>query len=450
MKKALSLALIIAICLLFVRCEKEEENKLPSPTNLVATYNYETNMVDLTWDVVEGVHNYYIYNAADKELVGTGSFLTQTESNSTSVDVKKNYTEGGEQIGFLVVSVSQSGLEGNISNIAYIYTPLDKPTGLDVNYDISKNIINLSWAEVRAANSYVIYRSVSDNSELEQLTTTENLTYTDQDVDLGNTYYYQVEAKQVEAKGKKSDVDSVRTFLAAPQNFKAFLKENYINLSWNSVLGATGYKILRAKKSDSTYTEIITHTSETTYNDLFLQGENHMQLGETYYYIIKPRRTSYVEEENCSNISEVYVVIMTNTRGEILLDNGLIFNKPAKIELADYKINDEYPDRYYYNRWDVFDNKDMFYSGEWRFPTKSDIESINFSDENLAIITEIFGASSYYYGSYEFTPGKGYAYFWIENCDAIQISPYGYEIMNWSNAANTWYLPLRCVKGSTN
>ncbi|CAF5063645.1 unnamed protein product, partial [Rotaria sp. Silwood1] len=103
----------------------------------------------------------------------------------------------------------------------------------------------------------------------------------------GQTYYYKIVASDSRSIGRFSPIIEASPQLAPPDNFKAVTggESACIDLSWTSVVGATGYQIQRSStKSDGpifTIIAIISNTLTTNYID-----KSNLINGETYYYNI--------------------------------------------------------------------------------------------------------------------------------------------------------------------
>ncbi len=81
-----------------------------------------------------------------------------------------------------------------------------------------------------------------------------------------------------------TDESAVNTFTvsnAGPGNLAAVSGNQLVNLSWNQVLGATGYTVLRSSPDNSSYSEIATGITGLTYQDTGLTN------GTPYFYIVK-------------------------------------------------------------------------------------------------------------------------------------------------------------------
>jgi hypothetical protein len=81
-----------------------------------------------------------------------------------------------------------------------------------------------------------------------------------------------------------TDESAVNTFTvsnAGPGNLAAVSGNQLVNLSWNQVLGATGYTVLRSSPDNSSYSEIATGITGLTYQDTGLTN------GTPYFYVVR-------------------------------------------------------------------------------------------------------------------------------------------------------------------
>jgi hypothetical protein len=90
-----------------------------------------------------------------------------------------------------------------------------------------------------------------------------------------------------------TDDSPTRTFTVSntgPTNLVAVPGNQLMKLSWNPVLGATGYKVFRSSPDNSSYSEIATGITGLTYQDTSLT------IGMTYYYVVRATVGATVSE----------------------------------------------------------------------------------------------------------------------------------------------------------
>lgn len=148
--------------------------------------------------------------------------------------------------------------------------------------DAATGKITLSWAAVRGAASYDVYRSLTKYGPFVKMTSTDGTGCTDTSAKVGYTYYYKVRA--VAADGTKSDYSTVvsRTCDCAAPVVKGDnnASTGKVTLTWDKVSGAKEYVVYRANYSNGTYTKMFT-TKNTSYTNTTANA------GYTYYYKVK-------------------------------------------------------------------------------------------------------------------------------------------------------------------
>lgn len=160
------------------------------------------------------------------------------------------------------------------------------PTGLKV-VDENDYRIEIEWNAVSNATYYQVYRATSASGTYsKQGGYTQACSYMDVAVTTGSTYYYKVTAINGEGESPKSAAVSGTakttgggggTTLSAPTGVTATPGSSYITVSWNSVSGASKYKVYRATSASGSYTSIATEFG-TSHQDMNASS------GTTYYY----------------------------------------------------------------------------------------------------------------------------------------------------------------------
>ena len=197
-----------------------------APTNLSASVNADS--VNLTWDEVADATSYNVYR--DSSLIAsptTNAFTDTALADGTYLYEVSAVDEAGE-------STSKASVSATINN-----EPPAAPTNLSATANGSN--VNLTWDEAADATSYNLYR---DSSLIASPTTNA---FTDTNLADG-TYLYEVSA--VDEAGESISKASVSTTVnneppAAPTNLSASVNADSVNLSWDEVNDATGYKVYR-------------------------------------------------------------------------------------------------------------------------------------------------------------------------------------------------------------
>ena len=151
--------------------------------------------VSLDWKAVNGAKGYVVYRASSKS--GTYKKIA-----TTSISFYKNSKlKAGKTYYYKVRAYKKVNGKTKYSYYSYVdkattkkamKVTLTNPT-LKVS-QTSSHKVALSWDKVPNAEGYILYRSVGNDLDFQQVTKTKNTSYTNALVKTGTTYYYLVEA----------------------------------------------------------------------------------------------------------------------------------------------------------------------------------------------------------------------------------------------------------------
>jgi len=191
------------------------------------------NQVDLEWTAVEDADEYELWrwetSEGWEELDDSISGTTYTD---TSVTAGKTY--------YYQVSADGGSTWSNRVNEtvgAYDASTLSLGT-------VTSSMIPLSWTTVTGAASYELWRY--ENSWVQVGGMLTALTYTDNNVEIGKTYYYQVMAKGTAGDGAWSNRVNAQvptTTPGMPQNLNAAAGDAEVMLSWDAPISNGGEAI---------------------------------------------------------------------------------------------------------------------------------------------------------------------------------------------------------------
>ncbi len=163
------------------------------------------------------------------------------------------------------------------------------PTGLRVTETNDYRIV-LEWNAVSNASYYQVYRATSASGTYTAIAYTPTLEWIDIIVQTGSTFYYKVSAINEAGESQLSSYVSGTAIgsggggggggtskPSTPTGVTATASSSYINITWNSVSGATSYKIYRSTSASGSYSYIDVSTV-TRYSDYTATA------GTTYYY----------------------------------------------------------------------------------------------------------------------------------------------------------------------
>ncbi len=208
---------------------------LAAPLNLRATPKSDSQ-IDVGWNGVDEATGYKIYR--------DGSYLT----SSRTAALPDRGLKASTQYCYRVTATDQAGRESEKSNEACATTAappaLPAPLNLQAKPQ-SDSLIDLGWNAVKGATGYKIYRDGP------YLTDSPRANAPDAGLKASTQYCYRVTAIDKSGKESAKSNEACATTLAppalpAPLNLKATPEsDSQINLDWNAVKGATGYKIYR-------------------------------------------------------------------------------------------------------------------------------------------------------------------------------------------------------------
>lgn len=242
--------------------------------------------VALTWKKVSQAEGYLIYRKDSEDgkynqigKVTSGKTLTYTDT------VKSNNKTYTYKIQAYNTNNGKQGVGAYSSTKSAKTLAKTKITGITSS---NEEVLKISWKKVSGAKGYIISRSTSKNSGYKKIdTVTGKTSYSDDTVKAGKTYYYKVEAYNVNSgtKGYGGASDAVAGKTAKRTKITSIVSANEktLTIKWNKITGAYGYRIKRSTDEDGTYKVVKTIKSgnTTSYKDTSVKA------GKTYYYTVE-------------------------------------------------------------------------------------------------------------------------------------------------------------------
>lgn len=255
---------------------------LEAPTGVTATA--DDNSVSLSWNGVLGATGYRVFRAT----VPGGAYVQVAEQSSlTFLDTG---VVNGTTYYYVVRAYDSTQESPSSAEVAASPEPpappppLDAPSGLTATAGDSR--VTLSWNAVPSATGYRLLRSTSTSGEFIQLTDQVARDYIDTTVSNGTTYYYVIRAYD----GTRDSIDSAQVSatpeaaplpsLAAPTGVSTAAGDALVTLAWNTVIGATGYRVFRAETEGSAYVQVADLAGQSFVDNAVVNGA-------TYYYIVR-------------------------------------------------------------------------------------------------------------------------------------------------------------------
>jgi fibronectin type 3 domain-containing protein len=293
---------------------------LSAPTGLDAEAN-SANSITISWNPVSGASIYRIYRS---DYSYSGYTLIGTSASTL-------YTSSGLAAGttyYYKVTAYSNGVESPQSDWISEATPYpapSAPTGLYAEAYSASSII-LEWNYVSSASVYYIYRSEISYGDYAQVGLSASAEYEDYGLAAGTTYYYKVSAVNGSGGESAQSISVSATTLypapSTPENARATVNSaNSITISWNSVAGASGYRVYRSANIASGYTlvGIISTSTLTSFQNTGLSANT------TYYY----RVTAY--GNGGESPQSDYVLAKTPCAAQPSAPTGLQFSGTALI-----------------------------------------------------------------------------------------------------------------------
>ena len=210
-----------------------------APTGVDATDGTETSGVVVTWDEnVEATSGYRVLRA-----IGTGAAASIGTTEATTFT--DSTAIAGKAYVYTVKSLMAAG-ESAASTGTTGYRSLAAPANVAATDGTLLTGVNVTWAAVTGATGYRVWRS-EDGKEFTSIGTPTATAFLDTTAGAGTTYTYKVSARTVAGDSIAGAPNTGWRNVAAPANVQASdgTSDAGINITWNAVAGATGYRVYR-------------------------------------------------------------------------------------------------------------------------------------------------------------------------------------------------------------
>lgn len=261
--------------------------KAPTIKSGVSTVS---DKLKLTWNKVNGASGYNVYRKLENDksykLIKTinGNGNVEFTDSGLKCGVKYYYRVNGFR------TVDSKNYEG-LGSKDYLGLTTPAQPALKSAKSLGYNTISIEWTKVEGATGYDIYRKATGTySKIGTVDKQSTVTFKDEKAVTGVRYQYTVRAFYNKNGIKRvSTCENYIHGTAYPSNPNltsvTSVEYNAIELKWDKVDGANGYKIYRKLPSDKNYKELITLYEQTEkYTD------QTVTCGTTYQYIIKSFR----------------------------------------------------------------------------------------------------------------------------------------------------------------
>lgn len=251
-------------------------------TAITGVTSQDNGKLLIKWKSVKNAYRYQVYRSTAKN----GTYTRVATVSGTSYedgDVKANQkyyykirtmNRVNKANGFGSYSGVKYGMKVGRASITSVQT-------------VSSTSLKITWKKVSGASGYKIYRSTKKKGTyklVKTVTSGNTVSYKNTKLKAGRTYYYKVQATSneggYEGVGKLSAVASGKPVQKTSITYIQSVSSDRLKLAWESVAGATGYRIARSTSKNGKYEVIkeVTSRKNTTYTDTDVRS------GKTYYY----------------------------------------------------------------------------------------------------------------------------------------------------------------------
>lgn len=206
-----------------------------------------------------------------------------------------------------------------------------KKVDLELFSSAGDNIVNLTWNSVPGTTSYKVKKSTQIGGPYKVIAM--NITdtgFVDEAVNNGAVYYYVVTA----VNGNKEVITS-NEVMACPEkpvslNLTATAGDERVDLFWNIVPEATGFKVQRAITAEGPYATIAPDIGQTNYTDRAVTNDT-----KYYYQVI-----AFKYGETIITSNEVSVVPQKTGENRAILLIKMTNNQEKEYDLTIQAVND--------------------------------------------------------------------------------------------------------------
>ena len=216
-----------------------------------------TGGVSVTWNSIPGAQSYRVYRKYSNESAWT--FIALTNKNTLKYLDKAAIS--GQNIDYTVIAYGSIGNSTFVAKrCSYIATPI--LTGVSS----AVNGVSVRWSAVKGATGYRVYRRGAGVNTWTYLGTAKTTSFIDTKATSGAYWRYTVIA---ESNLVKSGFDTNGLYLKYVATPKLTSIKNLtagVNIKWNSVGGATSYRVYRRGAGQTSWT-FLGVVNTTTFTD---------------------------------------------------------------------------------------------------------------------------------------------------------------------------------------
>lgn len=201
--------------------------------------------VSVTWNAVSGAETYRVYRKYNGESSWT--YIATVNKNTPKYLDKAANT--GRNIDYTVRAFSSNGSSTFVAKrCAYVETPILTSVSNAVNG------VSVKWNEVKGATGYRVYRRGAGVTSWTYLGTVKTPSYIDTKATSGNYWRYTVITEFYQVRSGFDTNGLYLKYVATPKLTGISNQTAGVNIKWNTVGGATGYRVYRRGAGQTTWT----------------------------------------------------------------------------------------------------------------------------------------------------------------------------------------------------
>lgn len=270
-------------------------------------------VIQLTWKPMSGVSGYQVYRSTTES---SGYQKVAEIKGKDSATYKDASLKAGKIYYYKVRAYKKNSVKTGLGSFSAVQKAWTLSAPEEMNVAEENGVLILSWKKVKRASGYTIYRSSTPDGDWKKVAAVSSgntVTYQDESVKVGDTYYYRIVANNQLLGGKtgRSDYSSVLCVpvLSAGKLSAIALKENNsLEVSWKKVSKAHGYELYASTAQDGKYKKIA-DTNRINYL--------HEKLAQrtTYYYKVRP----YVVLDNKAVVYGAFSPVQSQTSAYVIM-----------------------------------------------------------------------------------------------------------------------------------
>ena len=247
--------------------------------------------VNITWDSIPGAKTYNIYRKYNG--ASSWTFIKTVDANTLTYMDKDAIT--GRNIDYTVRAFGEGGSSTFVAKrCAYVATPILTSVSSAVGG------VSVKWNPVERATGYRVYRRGAGSTYWTYLGTVTSTSYLDKTATSGNYWRYTVITVFYQVYSGFDTNGLYLKYMATPKLTKISNTTSGVNIKWNAVSGAGGYRVYRRGAGQTTWTYLGTVTS-TTYTDKNVVNNNY------YRYTVRAASGSYFSGFDTNGLVIKYV-----------------------------------------------------------------------------------------------------------------------------------------------